>query len=68
MDLRTHLTARKITPSAFAREVGVSPQAMHRYVNGQRWPRGDKARRIEELTGGKVSASDLFPKNKELAP
>lgn len=65
MDLRTYLTERNITPSAFAREVGVTPQAMHRYVNGQRWPRGDKARRIEELTGGEVSASDLLPKKTE---
>lgn len=59
MRLEIYLTKKRLTIPEFAEQIGVTPQAVHRYVRGERIPRLDVMDRIIELTGGKVEAGDL---------
>jgi transcriptional regulator with XRE-family HTH domain len=60
MRLRQYLTARKIPIAVFAARIGVSTQAVHRYVSGERLPRRDVMERIQAVTGGAVQPNDFF--------
>jgi transcriptional regulator with XRE-family HTH domain len=46
--------------AAFADRLGVSVQAVHRYLNGERLPRPDVMVRIAEITGGAVKPNDFY--------
>lgn len=49
-----------MTYAQFARLLGVSPQAIQRYLNGTRFPKPRIAKKICELTQGYVSLNDLY--------
>jgi Helix-turn-helix len=59
MQLRAYLDDRKITIPAFAAAIGVSVQAVHRYVAGDRVPRKEVMARIKAATDGKVQPNDF---------
>lgn len=58
--LGRHLFNEGITVPAFAGEIGVSVQAVHRYVAGERTPHRRVMERITTVTGGKVQPNDFF--------
>jgi transcriptional regulator with XRE-family HTH domain len=60
MQLRQYLTKRNIPIPAFAERIGVSTQAVHRYLTGERMPRRDVMERIKVETGGAVQPNDFF--------
>jgi transcriptional regulator with XRE-family HTH domain len=60
MTLTEYLHANKLTASEFARQMGVSPQAVHRYCDGDRLPRKSEMEKILELTDGVVTPNDFF--------
>ena len=60
MDLRRYLDARNIPIAVFAETLGVSVQAVHRYLNGERVPRPDVMIRIKQVTNGAVKPNDFY--------
>ena len=58
MKLNDYLYEMRQTPYEFAVEMGISPAAIYRYMNG-RVPRFDIARTIEKKTKGKITMEDL---------
>mgnify|MGYP003387116649 CR=1 FL=1 len=50
---------RRLTQEQFAQEVGTSSSTISRLVSGRRRPSLDLARRISEVTDGKVTANDF---------
>lgn len=60
MRLREYLLAREISMTVFAERIGVSPQAVHRYLNGERLPRREVMERIKAETRGAVQPNDFF--------
>jgi len=59
MTLPEFLSEAQISQSQFAKKIGVSKQAVQRYVKG-RIPEPDVMRRIALATGSKVTANDFF--------
>lgn len=59
MQLREYLSDQKISIPAFAEAIGVTVQAVHRYVSGERAPRHEVMERIAAETGGKVQPNDM---------
>lgn len=57
--LRRHLFENKISFPTFAETIGVSVQAVHRYVSGERVPRHEVMERIATATGGRVQPNDM---------
>ena len=55
-----YLEQQKLTYSAFARKIGVSPQAVRRYVTGERRPSADIMTAIAQATDGEVRPNDFF--------
>lgn len=53
--LSAYLEPRDRTQEALADKIGRSQAAVNRYVNGERFPDADTARKIEEATDGAVS-------------
>ena len=60
MDLRAFLDSEKIPPSAFAPRVGVTVQALYRYMAKDRLPRREIMAKIASETRGAVTANDFF--------
>lgn len=60
MNLREYLTATRTPVVAFARQLGVHPQAVHRYLTGERTPRKNILKQIITLTAGQVTADSFF--------
>jgi Helix-turn-helix len=60
MKLGSYLTKEKITPGAFAEKIGVTVQAVHRYLADERVPHRDVMQRIVEHTQGEVQPNDFF--------
>jgi transcriptional regulator with XRE-family HTH domain len=60
MQLRAYLATQDITIAAFADALGVSIQAVHRYLNGERLPKREVMARIACVTKGKVQPNDFF--------
>lgn len=60
MKLGPYLSKEKITPGVFAEKIGVSVQAVHRYIADDRVPKLDVMKRIVEQTGGQVQPNDFF--------
>jgi hypothetical protein len=58
--LGPYLAKEKITPGAFAEKIGVTVQAVHRYIADDRVPHRDVMKRIVEQTGGEVQPNDFF--------
>jgi predicted transcriptional regulator len=60
MNLKTYIETRRFTRKEFAKLIGVSACAVSNYICKKRKPALDIAIRIEQVTGGKVTAEDLF--------
>ena len=60
MKLRTHLEATHTPVPEFAKRIGVSVAALHRYLTGQRLPRPDVMEKIVRETQGSVQPNDFF--------
>jgi transcriptional regulator with XRE-family HTH domain len=67
MRLRQYLDDRKMPIPAFAERIGVSTQAVHRYVAGDRVPRREVMERIKAETGGEVQPNDFFCNHESVA-
>jgi predicted transcriptional regulator len=60
MKLGLYLAKEKICPSAFAEKIGVTVQAVHRYIAGERVPHREVMQRIVLHTQGEVQPNDFF--------
>lgn len=60
--LRSYLTARNLTITAFALKVGLSDIYLRQVLAGSRTLAPDKAHRIEAATAGEVTLYDIYPK------
>ena len=59
MKLRTYLTETETSVADFASAIGVSVQAVHRYMNDERMPVRSVRQKIREVTSGRVTADDF---------
>jgi predicted transcriptional regulator len=59
MKLQTYIKREKLTPEAFGDLIGVSRQAVDRYVEG-RVPETEVMRKIILATKGRVRPNDFF--------
>jgi hypothetical protein len=48
------------TVEGFAAEIHKSRQAVHRYINGSRFPKPGVIREIDRVSDGKVAAPDWY--------
>jgi transcriptional regulator with XRE-family HTH domain len=60
MKLSDYLTAKSITRFDFAQMIDRSPEAVRRYMKGERKPEPETMLRIAEITEGEVTANDFF--------
>ena len=60
MKLKDYLREKQISPDEFAEQVGASKFGVLKWVRGERTPRGDAMRKIQEITKGKVTPGDFF--------
>lgn len=60
MTLREYLAAIGQSSSRFAERIDVSPEAVRRYIKGERRPQADILARIRNVTDGAVRAADFF--------
>jgi len=60
MKLQDFLTATGVKPAEFAQDVGVTVQAIHRYLNGERIPERGVMSRIQVRTDNKVTADSFY--------
>lgn len=60
MTLSEWLKAKDVTTSAFAEQIGVKRQSVHRYLEGERLPRRDVLAKIHQATKGAVTANDFL--------
>lgn len=60
MKLQAYLDEQKLTHLAFGQLVGASEFGVRKWARGERTPRGAAMRKIQEVTGGAVSAADFF--------
>jgi transcriptional regulator with XRE-family HTH domain len=59
MRLRQYLDEHGLSPSDFAERIGVSFQAVYRYLDGERIPAHDVLARIYKETKGRVTSNDF---------
>ena len=62
MQLHEYLKSNGIALPAFARTIGVSVQAVHRYAKGGRTPRPKVMDKIITATAGEVQPNDFYSK------
>lgn len=60
MTLREFLTEASLSRYQFAERINVSPEAVRRYITGERIPDKSIMARIAFATDGKVTANDFF--------
>jgi transcriptional regulator with XRE-family HTH domain len=60
MTLQDYLAESSLTQSQFARQIGVKPETIRRYIAGERIPDRDKMAKIALATGCRVTANDFF--------
>jgi transcriptional regulator with XRE-family HTH domain len=60
MQLKTYLSENSVSLSEFARLVGASEGGIRKWLTGERVPRPEAVRKIQEVTGGAVTANDFF--------
>lgn len=60
MKLKTWMEKHKIDISAMAEKLGVDRSSVHKYIDGTRTPRLSIAAKIEKITKGKVTCSELL--------
>jgi len=61
MKLKTYLDAEGITMYAFAKSLGVTPEAVRMWCMGERTPRWKAIQAIRSATDGKVDIRDFEP-------
>ena len=59
MKLRDYLESRNLSSKEFAKLVGISAASVDNYLAGRRTPTLKIARKIEEITHGRVRCMDL---------
>lgn len=59
MRLQDWLEREKLTQAAFAKRIGQRPQAVHKYLTGERFPAAEQRRLIYHATGGEVTGNDF---------
>lgn len=67
MQITDWLTKNDISDAAFAERIAVSRQALWRYKSGERIPRPNIMKRIQQETGGQVQPADFFGSASEVA-
>ena len=60
MKLADYLESNSLSRAEFAEKISVSPEAVRRYVTGERAPDKERLIKIAEVTGGEVTANDFF--------
>lgn len=60
MNLREYLDKREISQSEFADMIGVTKQAVSKYLSGERSPKTPVAMKIQKITHGNVSMEELM--------
>lgn len=60
MKLQDYLAEKKISHQDFGKLVGASEFGVRKWVRGERVPRNDAMRKIQEVTGGAVGPADFF--------
>jgi DNA-binding transcriptional regulator YdaS (Cro superfamily) len=60
MKLNTYLDANGIDRAAFAKQIGVSAEAVRLWICGSRAPRRQHLDAIRAATNGAVTANDFF--------
>jgi transcriptional regulator with XRE-family HTH domain len=58
--LEAYLDETKLTRAQFAEKIGVTSEAVRRYLAGSRIPSREKMAEIHTATGGLVTANDFF--------
>lgn len=59
MKLSEWMERERITAAQFSARIGVSRDAVHKWMQGQRVPRSEPLKRIYNLTRGTVTPSDF---------
>lgn len=60
MRLRQYLDEHSISVAEFAAQIGVTVQAVYRYLDGDRLPERRIMEQIKEATGGTVTPNDFY--------
>jgi transcriptional regulator with XRE-family HTH domain len=60
MTLTEYLKETSTARADFARQIGVSPETVRRYLSGERIPDQERMLKIAAITGCKVTADDFF--------
>ncbi|MFM7852394.1 MAG: helix-turn-helix domain-containing protein [Flammeovirgaceae bacterium] len=60
MQLKRFLFQNQIDRAIFAKKIGVSVPALHRYLHGERFPRIEHLKAIAIATEGKVLPNDFL--------
>ena len=60
MELRRYLDNQDLPVAEFAETIGVTVQALYRYINGERIPKREIMDRIVRATCGRVTPSDFY--------
>lgn len=60
MHLTAYLTQHDVKPVDFAARIGVTVQALYRYLHGDRRPMPHVLERIHQATDGAVQPNDFF--------
>jgi transcriptional regulator with XRE-family HTH domain len=60
MKLSEYAKKHGVTLSTLAKELGTSVATISRHCSGKNIPKQELMRRIHELTGGEVTASDFY--------
>lgn len=68
MDIQTYLARKRLTQAWFAAHVGVSLQALYRYMHEARVPQPPVMRRIMAVTGGLVQPNDFYTPERAQVP
>ena len=61
MKLKDYLAKVNMRPTAFAREIGVAPTTVTRWIRGHRHPEMRAVQKIIKATRGRVTANDFLP-------
>lgn len=60
MRLQAYLTLKKLTHLEFGKLIGASEHGVRKWARGERVPRPDAVRKIQDVTEGAVSPADFF--------
>lgn len=60
MKLKSYMTENGLTAQAMAERLSEPVRTVQKWMSGERIPRPDSMRKIQEATGGQVTANDFF--------